>query len=40
MVEQALGPVAAVAVEREAALQWRLDQPSRGADGLGVVGGR
>lgn len=33
MVEQTLGPVAAVAVEREAALQWHLDDPSHGTGG-------
>lgn len=27
MIEQALGPVAALAVAREAALQWQLDGP-------------
>lgn len=29
MVEQALGPVGAVAVEREATLQWQLDGPAQ-----------
>lgn len=32
MVEQALGPVAAVAVEREAALQWQLQNSARARD--------